>query len=547
MEPLLKQLNALPKKLLAASLRTKVLLGLAAVAVIGAGVAASTVAGGDGYQYAFTGLTGEDGAEMGALLKTSAIPYRLEAGGTALAVPASKVYEARLILATAGLPHAGGTGFELFDRGDLGVSEFTQQINLRRATEGELARTISRLNGVRSARVHLTLPERGLFRDDKRTATASVVINLQPGKSLGEREIAGVRHLIASAVPSLDAKAVTLVDGQGAVLGGDDEGFGEGAAGYQRKLEKDLEARVIGMLEPVVGVGQVVARVSATIDASEVNTTADVFDPDSAVVKSERIASSAQQQDNMKGGQVAGAAANVPLVPAQQANAGGGSKGSANTADETRTYEISKTTTHSVARAPRLTRLSVAVLLDGKDGKPRPDAEVARLGELAKRAVGMDSKRGDQLDISSAVFTHGEDAAVPAPVAAELPKVAVLAGAGLALLLLLGGIAFFALRKKGPAVAEDRLQLKPGMKVSEIEAAAAAPATPAVVNATATVVPDPKAMPAPAPERPALPDPAVALREKARTIAAADPVRTAHLLRAWINGDVPEAKEAANV
>lgn len=531
MEPLLKQLNGLPKALLAASLRTKVLLGLGLVALVGVGAAVSAGVGGDAYQYAFTGLSGEDGAEAGVLLKGAQIPYRLEAGGTALAVPGGKVYEARLILATAGLPHAGGTGFELFDRGDLGVSDFTQQINLRRATEGELARTISRLNGVRSARVHLTLPERGLFRDDKRTATAAVVVNLQPGKKLGERELAGVRHLIASAVPSLSAGAVTIVDGQGSVLGGDDA-WGEGGTGYQRTLERDLEARVIGILEPVVGVGQVVARVSATVDATEVNTVSDVFDPEATALKSERVAGSNQTQDNQARGAVAGAAANQPLVPAQGAGAGTGSRATSTTNDETRSFEISKTTTHSVARVPRLTKLSVAVLLDGKDGKPRPDAEVTRLGELARRAVGLDASRGDQLDISSAVFTHADDAAVAAPPVAELPKVAVLVGAGLGLLLLLAGIAFFALRKKGPAKpATAPLKLRPGMQVAEIEAeesrrAAAPPSEPVV-------------------ERAALPDPAIALRERARAIAATDPARTAHLLRAWINGDVQEAKEAA--
>ncbi len=538
MEPLIAQLTGLPKKLLAASARTKALIGLALAAVVGLGVVANTAAGGDGYQYAFTGLSNEDGTEAGAVLKNAQIPYRLEAGGTALAVPASKVYDARLLLATAGLPHSSGTGFELFDRGDLGVSEFTQQINLRRATEGELARTISRLGGVRTARVHLTLPERGLFRDDKRTATAAVVINLQPGKMLGERELAGVRHLVASAVPNLNASAVTIVDGQGSVLGSE-EGWGENAAGFQRKLERDLESRIIGILEPVVGAGQVVARVSATVDATEVNTVSDVFDPDSAVVKSERIASANQTQDNPGRGGVAGAASNQPLVAPQPT--AGGAKGTSNTSDETRSYEVSKTTTHAIARAPRLTRLSVAVLLDGKDGKPRPEAEVARLGELARRAVGMDAKRGDQLDISSAVFTHADDAVVAAPVATAFEKWAVLGAAALGLLILLAGLAVFAFRKKAPAAEPSMLKLKPGMKVSEIEAAAAAPAT---VNATPAA--PVAAIPAPAEPPKALPDPAVALREKARMIASTDPVRTAHLLRAWINGDQPDnTKEAA--
>ncbi len=524
METLLNQLTQLPRKFLAAPLRTR-LLGFGAVGVlVGLAALVSTTAAGDSYQYAFTNLAGEDGSEAGAVLKGSQIPYRLEAGGTALAVPANRVYEARLLLATAGLPHAGGTGFELFDRGDLGVSEFTQQVNLRRATEGELARTVSRLNGVRSARVHLTLPERGLFRDEKRVATAAVVLNLQPGHRLGERELAGVKHLIASAVPSLQPSAVTIVDGQGAVLSSEDA-WGEDTAGYGRKLERDLEQRVIGMLEPVVGVGQVVARVSAVIDATEVNTVSDVFDPDATALKTEHTSSGNQSQDSTRAANVAGAAANQPLAPAAGAT-GGGSKGASTSQEETRTFEVSKTTTRSVARSPRLVRLSAAVLLDGKDGKPRADAEVTRLGELARRAVGFETQRGDQLDISSSVFAHaGEDAPVAAA-AVETPKLTLYAAVAVGALLL-AAVLFFALRRSGSK--QPEMVLQPGMKVAQIEAAATV-GSPLVPAAGASAK--------------ALPDPALGLRERARTLALSDPGRAAHLLRAWISDDT-ESKEAS--
>src|SRR5512142_936563 len=210
METLLKQLRELPKLIanLPAGLRLVLLLG--AVAAIGVGVF-NAVSSAEQYQYAFTNLTPEDSSEAAAALKTAGVPFRLEAGGSALAVPASRVYDARLLLAGAGLPRGGGVGFELFDRGDLGVSEFTQKVNLRRALEGELARTISRLAPVRSARVHMTLAERGLYKDDDRKASAAVVLNLQPGRSLDDREIAGIRHLVASAVPGLSTANVTLV------------------------------------------------------------------------------------------------------------------------------------------------------------------------------------------------------------------------------------------------------------------------------------------------------------------------------------------------
>src|SRR6266542_260313 len=167
MEPLVKQLKELPARAGALPGPAKAVLAAVALAAVAAAVAIS-MSSADSWQYAFTNLTAEDSSDAAAALKVAGVPFRLEAGGSALAVPAAKVYDARLLLATTGLPRGGGVGFELFDRGDLGVSEFTQKVNLRRAIEGELARTISRLGPVRSARVHLSLAEKGLFKDEDR-------------------------------------------------------------------------------------------------------------------------------------------------------------------------------------------------------------------------------------------------------------------------------------------------------------------------------------------------------------------------------------------
>src|SRR5512142_87422 len=321
METLLKQLRELPKLIagLPAGIRLVALLG--AVAAIGLGVW-NAVSSAEQYQYAFTNLTPEDSSEAAAALKAAGVPFRLEAGGSALAVPAAKVYDARLLLAGAGLPRGGGVGFELFDRGDLGVSEFTQKVNLRRATEGELARTISRLAEVRTARVHLTLPEKGLYKDQDRAAAASVVVNLQPGRSLGERELAGIRHLVASAVPGLAPSAVAVMDGRGQVLTSDGA-LGE-AMGYQRRMEKDLEQRVVELLEQAVGPGAVVARITASVDANEVQTSSQVVDPESATVRSEGKLSQQTVADGSANGGLAGAAGNQPLAPAGPSAGGRG-------------------------------------------------------------------------------------------------------------------------------------------------------------------------------------------------------------------------------
>ena len=520
MEPLLNQLRELPKALAGLPAGIKFVVFVAALAAVGVG-AYNAVQGAEAYQYAFTNLTPEDSAEAASTLKNAGVPFRLEAGGSALAVPAAKVYDARLLLAGAGLPRGGGVGFEIFDRGDLGVSEFTQKVNLRRATEGELARTISKLAQVRTARVHLTMTEKGLFRDQDKGASAAVVVNLQPGRTLGEKEIAGICHLVAAAVPGLSSEGVTVVDGRGEVLSSEG-GWGQ-AMGYQKKLEHDLERRVVDLLEQAVGPGAVVARITAAMDANEVQTSAEVVDPDTTALRSERrVAQSAQGAAPGGNGGLAGAAANQPLAPAAPAVAQG-ARGSASTLeDNIRNFDVSKTTTTTVARIPRLQRISVAVLVDGVNGQPRPQAELDKLGELARRAVGYDQARGDEFDITSAPFTKSEEpaaqAAPPAPAGRPWwlwPAV----GGGVLLLLLVG---FLALRRSPGSRSQaqaDLALLTPGASVAMIEAALAREAAQ---------------LPATAQPRAALVDPAQSLRDRARELATKDPTRAAHILRAWM-------------
>jgi flagellar M-ring protein FliF len=520
MDALQKQLRDLPRLLAALPAGLKLVLVVGALAAIGV-ASFNAVGSAEAWQYAFTNLTPEDSAEAASALKAAAVPFRLEGGGSALSVPGSKVHDARLLLAAAGLPRGGGVGFEIFDRGDLGVSEFTQRVNLRRATEGELARTISRLSQVRSARVHVTLPEKGLFRDQDRRAAASVVVNLQPGRRLSDREIAGVRHLVSAAVPGLEPAAVTVVDGRGEVLS-PEGGWGE-ALGWQRRLERDLEQRVVDVLAPALGQGSVVARVTAQVDSTEVQTSAEAVDPDGSALRSERRASQETRGEAGGTGGVAGAAANQPLAaPGGPAPTRG--RSSSTSEDSTRNYDVSRTTTTTVSRVPRLQRISVAVLVDGVNGQPRPAPELARLSELAKRAVGFDGERGDTFDLSSSPFARSEDGpAEAAPPVAAAPRSfttwAAAAGGALLLLALLA----FALRGRRGAPARAELPITPGARVAEIEAALAREAD---------------GLP-PAAPRPALADPNAALRDRARDLATKDPTRAAHILKAWM------AQEAA--
>jgi flagellar M-ring protein FliF len=347
-----------------------------------------------------------------------------------------------------------------------------------------------------------------------------VVLNLQPGRTLSERELSGIRHLVASAVPGLSASSVTLVDGRGEALT-DGAPWGEANA-YQRRLEHDLEQRVMGLLEQAVGAGAVVARVTANVDASEITQSAEVVDPDASALRSERTVTQSQSQDAQGPAGVAGAAANQPLAPQPLAQ-GSVNRGSSTMSDEVKNYEVSKTSTTTVTRSPRLKRLSIAILLDGVAGKPRPDAEVARLGELAKRAVGFDAARGDELDISSAPFTHSEDAAAQAaPAAAPArPKwmIPAMAAGGVVVL----GMLFLLLGRRGAPARQPQggrgPVLSAGMSVAELEAAARG-ALPPGAHAVAPAMPQ---------------DPSALARERARGLAVDNPQRAVQVIRAWMD------------
>ena len=520
MEPILNSIREAGKRYQEWNAATRMLVaGVLSLATVIA-VVALIFGTGSTYQYAFTNLGPEDATEVAAALKAANISFRTEAGGSAVSVSASQVHEARLMLAAQGLPRGGGVGFELFDRGDFGASEFTQRVNLRRATEGELARTISRLQAVRSARVHLTLPEKGLYRDEDRHASATVVLNLHPGRNMQERELAGVRHLVASAVAGLTPEGVTVVDQRGTILSGDLSPAAKQAK-EQGDIEAGLEQRITDLLEPAVGHGAVVAKVTASLDTTEVETTQDSYDPDSSTVRSEHKTTETVNSDGTTGSGVAGAAANQPVAAVP-----GGGSGSSRTQtardDEVRNYEIAKKITHTITRTPRITRLSAAVLVDGVDGKPRSEAEVRRLAELAKHAIGFDEKRGDVFEISSAPFNRPDESQVSMPIwdrhdlwrLGRMVVWGVLATFGLLFV-------FRIYRRATSAIA----MIKPGARVGDVQMllGKADTAMPAVAHADTLV-----------------------LREQARELTRTDPTRAAHLLRAWVESDTPQRAPASN-
>src|SRR2546426_7508601 len=236
------------------------------------------------YRPLFTNLSERDASAIVEALKAEKVTFQLEDGGRAVLVPAERQYELRLALASRGLPEGGGVGFEIFDKQTLGQTDFLQRLNYQRALQGELGRTIGQLGGVEAARVHLALPERSLFVAEDRRPSASVVVKLVPGRTLGRSQVDGIVHLVAASVEGLDADGVTVVDESGRMLTADRHGDPAGASStaleLQGSVERQIAERVESMLGAVVGRDKAIARVAAALDFARVERTEETYDPD---------------------------------------------------------------------------------------------------------------------------------------------------------------------------------------------------------------------------------------------------------------------------
>ncbi|MGB1540092.1 MAG: flagellar basal-body MS-ring/collar protein FliF, partial [Rickettsiales bacterium] len=242
----------------------------------------------------YSGLSVEDSAQIVEELEKTNVPYEIQAAGTMILVPSEQVQRLRIAMAGEGLPSSGNiVGYEIFDQSDkLGTSSFVHNVNLLRATEGELARTIGELAGVEKARVHLVMPKRELFSREKQKPSASVALTMRGSSKLSKQEIESIRHLVASAVPELDPTQITVVDNKGRLLargGEDDDGFGvyaSMAAEYRVAFERRMRDTVERMLEKTLGNGKVRAEVTADIDFDRVVTNSETFDPEGQVARS---------------------------------------------------------------------------------------------------------------------------------------------------------------------------------------------------------------------------------------------------------------------
>ena len=413
-------------------------------------------------QVLFANLAPEDAGAIVEKLKEAKVPYELGSSGASILVPSAQVHDLRLQMAGQGLPHGGGVGFEIFDRSALGMSEFVQKLNYRRALQGELARTIAQMPDVARARVHLAVPERRLFSAEHDRPRASVVLSLRGSTTLSRGQIQGIVHLVASSVEGLQPRDVTIVDGNGRLLSEGNNG-GEGPTrltgsqlDYQRTLEKDIETRIQTMLERIVGNNKAVVRVSSVLDLRQVEMTEERYDPNGQVARSEQRTQEKTNGSNGVTGGVPGVASNVPPGQAQEP----AQTSSTNTANknEVINYEISRTVAKIIEPTGTIKQLSVAVLVDGnyeavKEGSPvdavrkyvpRPEAEMKQIEEIVKKAMGYSSERQDQVEVVNVQFGfEGEMGTGSGPAADEAPTLLktyapyIRYGVGAALFLLI--------------------------------------------------------------------------------------------------------------
>ncbi len=373
------------------------------------------------YALLYGDLDTADSAQMISYLETAGVPHELRHGGGFIYVPSDQVLRTRMALAEQGLPSGGSVGYEIFDNSDaLGTTNFSQNINLVRALEGELARTIRSINSVKSARVHLVLPKRELFTRDRQEPSASVLLQVRGANRLSPGQVAAIQRLVASAIPDLNPRRVSIVDDAGTLLTADSEdGDATALASSQaddrrRRFETSLARTVEQLLARTVGAGKVRTEVFADMDFDRINTSEEIFDPDGQVVRSTQAVEQSGTNREGTGGLPVSVGTNLP-DPDLGYSESGGSSASENRTEETVNYEISKKVINHVRETGEVKRLSVAVLVDGtytpaEDGsktyQPRSQEELDLLATLVRGAIGFDAERGDSVEVINMRFAR---------------------------------------------------------------------------------------------------------------------------------------------
>lgn len=372
----------------------------------------------------FGGLELADSNQIVNRLQSEKVPYELRNGGSEVWVPSDKKLDLRVKLAENQLPSGGSvaTGYELFDKSDMmGSTSFVQNVNLLRAMEGELSRTIHAINGVKSARVHLVLPKREAFTRETQEPSASIVLKMDGAGRLSRQQVQAIQHLVAAAVPKLKPSRISIVDDKGTLLARSTDNDSEATANQADELklatEQRLQRTIEELLERSIGPDKVRAEVAVELDLDRVSTTQESFDPDSKVERSHVTVEEGEKTQDLENSSVS-VQQNLPDAGAN--NAGAKSQSSQNRTQETVNYEISKTTRNQIKELGVIKRITAAVLIDGRYGPPaegqktlsyipRDEKEMAQMTSLVRNAVGFDANRGDQVEVTNMAFA-GHDA-----------------------------------------------------------------------------------------------------------------------------------------
>jgi len=434
--------RTLSERLAALPLKPLLLLGVGAAALAAVAIALALRGNGQSdYKVLFSGLSDKDGGAILAQLTQMNVPYRHSEGGGAILVPADKVLDVRMKLSNMGLPKSSTVGYELLDTQKFGQSQAGEGMSMKRATEGELMRTIGSMAAVQQARVHLALPaQNGFFREQQKPS-ASVMLTLHPGRTLDRAQLAGIVHLVSSSVPELSPKAVSVVDGNGTLLTEQDAstqaGLDSQQLQYRQQVEATMQRRLVDLLEPVVGREHLRATVTAEIDFSETMSVSEEFKPNNgdapAAVKSMQTLESTQLGSATPSG-VPGAQTNQPPVPASapmtgrapplQAAQGGANAGNQRKEASTN-FEVDRTQRTTRNATGTVKRLSAAVVVNHRistDARgrttttPLTPEEMEKLTALVEQGLGINKERGDTVKVVNAVFRTE-----PAPKAEELP------------------------------------------------------------------------------------------------------------------------------
>jgi flagellar M-ring protein FliF len=532
-----------------------ILLLVGIAAAVAAGVTVVLWTRGPSYSLLYANIAAEDQSQIAQALETAQIPYRIQPGSNNIEVPSERVSDARMKLAGQGLPGNGG-GFALMDKDPgFGVSQFMENARYQHALETELGRTIANLRPVEGARVHLAIPRQSAFVRDKHPGSASVFVQVKPGRRLEQGQVQAIVNLVASSIPDLEPSQVTVVDQQGRLLnspeGHDEFSLREQQFDMVHRLEEDYTQRIEALLTPMIGAGRVRAQVVAQMDMAVSEEAHEQYKPDSQIVRSEQLSEQTTRDGSAVGG-VPGALTNQPPAggvaqppPNTNANTASGTAGAkalaaaagptqpvagapdSTSKQTTRNYEIDRTLAYTRQPAGKLKRLTVAVLIDnmrtlGKDGKtkevPLTPQQLEHVNQLVKDAVGFDEARGDDVNVVNASFTT--EAPVPegeletpafweSPLFLNIAK--LVAGLAVLLVLVLSVLRPLVRTLVGPARASVQLMPRTAEPVGSN--------TPALPAAAAVAVTHEQQV------------------AQARTLVNQDPKRVAQVVRGWVAQD----------